>query len=114
LPEVPRIHFGTGTAALLELMAEAGGEVIGLDWRVNLDEAWARLGGPERIAIQGNLDPVTLDASWETIQREAETILRQAGGQPGHIFNLGHGVLPSADPDNIARLVRLVHDFQLQ
>lgn len=113
LPAVPRIHFGTGTAALLELMAEAGGEVIGLDWRVNLDEAWARLGGPERVAIQGNLDPVTLVASWQTIQREAETILRQAGGQPGHIFNLGHGVLPSADPDNIARLVRLVHDFRI-
>ena len=114
LPEVPRIHFGTGTAALLELMAEAGGEVIGLDWRVNLDEAWVRLGGPERVAIQGNLDPVTLDASWETIQREAEIILRQANGQPGHIFNLGHGVLPSADPDNLARLVRFVHDFRVE
>jgi uroporphyrinogen decarboxylase len=111
LPEVPRIHFGTGTATLLELMAEAGGEVIGLDWRVNLDDAWARLGGPERVAIQGNLDPVTLTASWEALQREAETILRQAGGQPGHIFNLGHGVLPSADPDNIERLVRFVHEF---
>lgn len=111
LPEVPRIHFGTGTAALLELMAEAGGEVIGLDWRVNLDGAWARLGGPERVAIQGNLDPVTLNASWEALQREAATILRQAGGQPGHIFNLGHGVLPSADPDNIERLVRFVHEF---
>ncbi|MGH2501399.1 MAG: uroporphyrinogen decarboxylase family protein, partial [Ktedonobacterales bacterium] len=111
LPEVPRIHFGTGTAALLELMAEAGGEVIGLDWRVNLDDAWARLGGPERVAIQGNLDPVTLNASWEALQREAETILRQAGGQQGHIFNLGHGVLPSADPDNIERLVRFVHEF---
>lgn len=113
LPEVPRIHFGTGTATLLELMAEAGGEVIGLDWRVNLDDAWARLGGPERVAIQGNLDPVTLTASWEALQREAETILRQAGGQPGHIFNLGHGVLPSADPDNIERLVRFVHEFSL-
>ncbi|HEX2348130.1 MAG TPA: uroporphyrinogen decarboxylase [Ktedonobacterales bacterium] len=114
LPEVPRIHFGTGTAALLEQMAEAGGEVIGLDWRVNLDEAWVRLGGTQRIAIQGNLDPVTLTASWETIQREAEAILRQAGGQPGHIFNLGHGVLPSADPANIERLVRFIHDFQVQ
>ncbi len=112
LPEVPRIHFGTGTASLLELMAEAGGEVIGLDWRVNLDEAWARLGGPARVAIQGNLDPVTLNASWTTVQREAETILRQAAGQPGHIFNLGHGVLPSADPATIERLVRFVHEFQ--
>ncbi len=112
LPEVPRIHFGTGATALLELMAEAGGEVIGLDWRVNLDEAWARLGGPARVAIQGNLDPVTLSASWESVQREAETILRQAAGQPGHIFNLGHGVLPSADPAQIERLVTLVHDFR--
>src|SRR5579859_6922400 len=67
LPEVPRIHFGTGTATLLEMMAEAGGEVIGLDWRVNLDEAWARLGGPERVAIQGTLDPVRIMASWETV-----------------------------------------------
>jgi uroporphyrinogen decarboxylase len=112
LPEVPRIHFGTGTASLLELMAEAGGEVIGLDWRVNLDEAWAQLGGPARVAIQGNLDPVTLNASWATVQREAETILRQAAGQPGHIFNLGHGVLPSADPATIERLVHFVHEFQ--
>ncbi len=111
LPEVPRIHFGTGTATLLELMAEAGGEVIGLDWRVNLNDAWARLGGPERVATQGNLAPVAPPAPWETIQREAETILRQAGGQPGHIFNLGHGVLPSADPANIERLVRFVHDY---
>lgn len=112
LPEVPRIHFGTGTATLLELMAEAGGEVIGLDWRVNLDEAWARLGGPERVAVQGNLDPVVLNASWATIEREAQTILRQAAGRQGHIFNLGHGVLPSADPAQIERLVGLVHDFR--
>jgi uroporphyrinogen decarboxylase len=113
LPEVPRIHFGTGTATLLELMAEAGGEVIGLDWRVNLDEAWARLGGPERVAVQGNLDPITLTTSWATIEREAETILRQAGGHAGHIFNLGHGVLPSANPEHIERLVRFVHAFRI-
>lgn len=112
LPDVPRIHFGTGTATLLELMAEAGGEVIGLDWRVNLDDAWTRLGGPERIAVQGNLDPVLLNASWATLEREAETILRQAAGRPGHIFNLGHGVLPSANPEQIARLVNVVHDYR--
>lgn len=112
LPDVPRIHFGTGTATLLEQMAEAGGEVIGLDWRVNLDEAWERLGGSEHVAIQGNLDPVVLNTAWATVEREAETILRQAGGRPGHIFNLGHGVLPSADPDQIARLVTYVHDFK--
>lgn len=113
LPEVPRIHFGTGTATLLELMAEAGGEVIGLDWRVNLDKAWAGLGGPERVAVQGNLDPVALTATWQTVEREAGVILRQADGRPGHIFNLGHGVLPSTDPEQIERLVAYVHDFRL-
>ncbi len=113
LPEVPRIHFGTGTATLLELMAEAGGEVIGLDWRVNLDEAWARLGGPERVSVQGNLDPVLLNTAWAALQRETETILRQAAGRPGHIFNVGHGVMPSANPEQIARLVEHVHTFTL-
>ena len=112
LPEVPRIHFGTGTATLLEMMAEAGGEVIGLDWRVNLDESWARLGGSERVAVQGNLDPVTLMASWDTVRAEAETILRQAGGQPGHIFNLGHGVLPETDAAQLERLTGFIHDFR--
>lgn len=112
LPVVPRIHFGTGTATLLELMAEAGGDVIGLDWRVNLDEAWGRLGGPERVAVQGNLDPVALMASWETVRAEAETILRQAGNQPGHIFNLGHGVLPETDAAQLERLTKYVHEFR--
>ena len=110
---VPRIHFGTGTGALLELMAEAGGEVTGLDWRVNLDEAWARLGGPERVAVQGNLDPVALTASWETVAREAETILRQAGGRPGHIFNLGHGVLPETDAVQLERLTAFIHEARV-
>lgn len=112
LPETPRIHFGTGAPALLELMAEAGGDVIGLDWRVNLDSAWERLGGGQRVAIQGNLDPVTLLASWNTVQREAETILQQAHNQPGHIFNLGHGVLPETDPAQLARLTAFVHEFR--
>ncbi len=112
LPEVPRIHFGTGTATLLELMAEAGGDVIGLDWRVNLDEAWAMLGGPERVAIQGNLDPVALMASWATVRAEAETILRQVGSQPGHIFNLGHGVLPETDAAQLERLTAFIHEFR--
>lgn len=111
LPEVPRIHFGTGTAGLLELMAAAGGEVIGFDWRVNLDEAWTRVGGPERVAAQGNLDPVALMTSWEVIQREASAILSQAAGRAGHIFNLGHGVLPSTDPAHLERLVEYVHRF---
>jgi uroporphyrinogen decarboxylase len=113
LPDAPRIHFGTGTGTLLELMAEAGGDVIGLDWRVNLDEAWARLGGPERVAVQGNLDPVALTASWETARAEAETILRQAGSRPGHIFNLGHGVLPETDAAQIERLTAFIHEFRL-
>ncbi|HEX9037844.1 MAG TPA: uroporphyrinogen decarboxylase [Ktedonobacterales bacterium] len=112
LPEVPRIHFGTGTAALLELMAEAGGEVIGLDWRVDLDGAWARLGGPDRVAVQGNLDPVTLLATWPALEREAEAVLRQAGGRPGHVFNLGHGVLPATDAEQLERLTAFIHGFR--
>ncbi len=107
---VPLIHFGTGTAALLERMAAAGGDVIGLDWRVPLDESWARVGGPERVAIQGNLDPAALLAPWEVVQGEADDVLRRAGGQPGHIFNLGHGVLPQTDPDILRRLVEHVHE----
>lgn len=109
---VPLIHFGVGTSALLELMAEAGGDVIGLDWRVNLDEGWSRLGGPERVAIQGNLDPVVLTASWDTVRDEAATILRQAGGRPGHIFNLGHGVLPETDPTQLERLTAFIHGYR--
>jgi uroporphyrinogen decarboxylase len=112
LPEAPRIHFGTGNPALLELMADAGGDVIGLDWRANLDSAWERLGGAQRVAIQGNLDPVTLLASWEALQQEVETILQQANGQPGHIFNLGHGVLPETDAAQLERLTAFVHRFR--
>ncbi len=107
---VPLIHFGTGTAALLERMAEAGGDVIGLDWRAPLDDGWARVGGPERVGIQGNLDPTVLLAPWEVVEREAAEVLRQAGGRPGHIFNLGHGVLPQTNPDTLRRLVEYVHE----
>jgi uroporphyrinogen decarboxylase len=107
---VPLIHFGTGTAALLVQMAEAGGDVIGLDWRVPLNEGWARVGGPERVAIQGNLDPAALLAPWEVVRAEAEDVLRRAGGRPGHIFNLGHGVLPQTEPDGLRRLVDYVHE----
>ncbi|HEX6817731.1 MAG TPA: uroporphyrinogen decarboxylase [Ktedonobacterales bacterium] len=106
---VPQIHFGTGTATLLEHMAEAGGDVIGLDWRVPLDDGWRRVGGPERVGIQGNLDPAVLLAPWDVVEREAAEVLRQAGGRPGHIFNLGHGVLPAANPDTLHRLVDFVH-----
>ncbi len=108
---VPLIHFGTGTATLLELMAETGGDVIGLDWRVPLDDGWARLGGPDRITIQGNLDPAVLTAPWEVVREEAADVLRRAAGRPGHIFNLGHGVLPMTPPEHLERLVEYVHGY---
>jgi uroporphyrinogen decarboxylase len=114
LPEslpVPLIHFGTGTATLLEVMAEAGGDVVGLDWRVPLDDGWQRVGGPDRHAIQGNLDPAVLTAPWDVVQAGAEDVLQRAGGRPGHIFNLGHGVLPSTPPEALERLVELVHAY---
>src|SRR6266480_4280404 len=91
-PGTPVIHFGTGTAALLELMSEAGGDVIGLDWRVRLDEAWHRIG--YQFGVMGNLDPVALVANREHLRTQAKFMLDQAGGRPGHIFNLGHGILP--------------------
>jgi uroporphyrinogen decarboxylase len=110
VPRVPLIHFGTGTKHLLELMAEAGGDIIGLDWRVPLDEGWRRVGGPEHIGVQGNLDPATLLEPWETVRAQAADVLRRAGGRPGHIFNLGHGILPSTPVDTLERLVAFVHE----
>ena len=104
----PVIHFGTGTAHLLELMRQAGGNVIGLDWRVRLDEAWGQIGYD--IAVQGNLDPVVLMADRREIKQHSEKILRQAGGRPGHIFNLGHGVLPETPVDNVKFLVQTIHE----
>ncbi|MGZ3584489.1 MAG: uroporphyrinogen decarboxylase [Ktedonobacterales bacterium] len=109
---VPLIHFGTGTAPLLELMAETGGDVIGLDWHLPLDEGWARVGGPERVGAQGNLDPAVLLAPWEVVRAEAEDVLRRAAGRPGHIFNLGHGVLPTTPVVHLERLVELVHAYE--
>jgi len=104
---VPTIHFGTGTATLLEEMAVAGGDVIGLDWRIPLDTGWARVPGR---AVQGNLDPAVLLAPWEVVEAEALDVLARAGGRPGHIFNLGHGVFPSVDPDRLTRLAALVRE----
>ncbi|HEX3541312.1 MAG TPA: uroporphyrinogen decarboxylase [Acidimicrobiales bacterium] len=104
---VPRIHFGVGTGELLGLMAEAGADVVGVDWRVPLGEARHRI-GPSR-AVQGNLDPVTCLAPWEVVAEAARAVLDDAGPGPGHIFNLGHGVLPATEPDILARLVDLVH-----
>src|SRR6266478_3397659 len=108
-PGTPVIHFGTGTAALLELMSEAGGDVIGLDWRVRLDDAWHRIG--PKFAVMGNLDPVALVANREHLRLQAKLILDQAGGRPGHIFNLGHGILPETPVENVIALVDTVHEL---
>jgi uroporphyrinogen decarboxylase len=105
---IPLIHFGTETATLLELMAEAGPDVVGADWRMPLDEAWRRM-GHER-AIQGNLDPAVLFAPWQSVQKEARDVLDRAAGRSGHIFNLGHGILPETPVENVRRLVDFVHD----
>jgi uroporphyrinogen decarboxylase len=107
---VPLIHFGTGTATLLELQREAGGDVIGVDWRIPLDRAWARVGYDR--AVQGNLDPGLLLAPPEVLAERAREVLRAAGGRPGHIFNLGHGVLPGAPVESLQRLVEVVHAFR--
>jgi uroporphyrinogen decarboxylase len=103
---VPTIHFGTDTAGVLAHMAAAGGDVIGVDWRVALGDAWALIPGR---AVQGNLDPSALLGPWEVAAAQARWVLDQAGGRAGHIFNLGHGVLPATDPDALRRLVDLVH-----
>jgi uroporphyrinogen decarboxylase len=107
--DVPTIHFGTGTMHLLPPMAAAGGDAIGLDWRVPLDQGWLAV-GPDR-AVQGNLDPAALLAPWPRIEAAAEDVLARAGGRPGHVFNLGHGVLPETNPDDLTRLVELVHTW---
>jgi uroporphyrinogen decarboxylase len=108
-PAIPVIHFGTETTSLLELQRDAGGSVIGLDWRVELDGAWQRL-GPD-VAVQGNLDPAVLLAPIEEIERQARRILGQAQGRPGHIFNLGHGILPETAVDHVRALVEIVHRY---
>lgn len=104
---VPMIHFGTGTTAILRQMREAGGDVIGVDWRVHLDEAWTTIGHDR--AVQGNLDPLALFAPLHEIERRVEDILRRAGGRLGHIFNLGHGILPTTPVDHVAATIDMVH-----
>ncbi|MGK2851210.1 MAG: uroporphyrinogen decarboxylase [Candidatus Limnocylindrales bacterium] len=104
---VPTIHFGTGSAGLLGAMAEAGGDAIGLDWRIGLADGWSRVGDR---AIQGNLDPHLLLGPWDVTAAHARAVLAEADGHPGHVFNLGHGVLPPTDPDDLRRLVDLVHE----
>ncbi|MGH9302288.1 MAG: uroporphyrinogen decarboxylase [Acidimicrobiales bacterium] len=104
---VPRIHFGVGTGEILHLMADAGADVVGVDWRVPLNEGRGRIGQDR--AIQGNLDPVTCLAPWPVVRAQADQILDLNDGRPGHIFNLGHGVLPETDPDILTRLVEHIH-----
>jgi uroporphyrinogen decarboxylase len=106
--DVPTIHFGTGTATLLGAMREAGGAVVGLDWRIPLDEGWERVGFDR--GVQGNLDPAVLLGPWDRAEEAARDVLTRAAGRPGHIFNLGHGVLPATDPADLSRLVELVKD----
>jgi uroporphyrinogen decarboxylase len=107
---VPTIHFGTGTATLLSLIAEAGGDVIGADWRIPLDDAWTLIG--EDRAIQGNLDPTLLFAPRERLLAGADEVLRRAGGRPGHVFNLGHGILPGTPLEQVEALANHVHAFR--
>lgn len=106
-PNVPTVLFGVGTGELLTLMATAGSDVVGVDWRVPLDEARRRLG--PGIAVQGNLDPALCVSSWNVAAAETRDVLRRAGTSPGHIFNLGHGVLPETDPAVLEHVVQLVH-----
>jgi uroporphyrinogen decarboxylase len=109
---VPAIHFGTGTGSLLECMLAAGGDVIGLDWRTPLDQAWERL-GPD-VALQGNLDPAALLAPLPVLERRVLEVLRRAGGRPGHIFNVGHGIFPQTPVENARAVVEFVHTHQIQ
>ncbi len=105
--DVPRIHFGVGTGELLTLMGDAGADVVGVDWRVPLDVARQRVPGK---AVQGNLDPAVCLAPWEVVAERTRDVLRRNAGRPGHIFNLGHGVLPELDPGVLAQVVDLVHE----
>jgi len=108
---VPIIYFGTDSATLLPAMKETGADVVGLDWRIPLDEGWARL--DHKCAVQGNLDPVLLFADWKELKSRAEDILRRAAGRPGHIFNLGHGILPETPVDTVKNLARFVQEYSI-
>jgi len=108
----PSIHFGTGSSALLEAMKEAGGDLIGVDWRVDLDDAWQRIGYDR--GIQGNLDPTLLLTSWPVVEAGMKDVLSRAAGRPGHVFNLGHRVHPGTDSDLLRRLVDAVHEATQQ
>ena len=101
--------LGTGTSAILRQMRQAGSDVIGIDWRIHLDEAWTAVG--HDVAVQGNLDPLVLFAPLHEIERRVEDILRRAAGRPGHIFNLGHGILPNTPVEHVSAVVDMVHKF---
>jgi len=105
----PTIHFGTGTAMMLDVMREAGGDVIGADWRIPIDDAWDRIGHDR--GIQGNLDPTRLLAPLDSLLAAADDVLRRAAGRPGHIFNLGHGILPNTNLEHVQALAKHVHAF---
>jgi uroporphyrinogen decarboxylase len=107
----PVIYFANGAAGMLPLVAQAGADVVGVDWRVDLDTAWAQLGDT---AIQGNLDPAALLGPTEAIEERTADVLRRAGGRPGHIFNLGHGVVPETPPEHVGHLVDAVHRLSAQ
>jgi uroporphyrinogen decarboxylase len=106
-PLAPAIHFSTGTASLLAEIAGSGCTAVSVDWRVPLDAAWDTIG--PTMAIQGNLDPALILSPWQAVEAGVRDVLQRAGGRPGHIFNLGHGILPESDPEILARIVRLVH-----
>jgi uroporphyrinogen decarboxylase len=108
---VPRIHFGTGTAGILREMREVGADVIGLDWRIDLDRGWDEVG--QGVAVQGNLDPLALFAPKDVLLDRVDLVLRQAAGRPGHVFNLGHGILPGTPVENVQLLVERVHAHRL-
>lgn len=107
---VPVIHFGTGTGSFLELFREAGGDAVGVDWRVDLDAAWQRIG--DGFAIQGNMDPIALLAPDAVLRRRVNAVLDAAGGRPGHIFNLGHGIIPETPVQHVRNAVRMVRDYR--
>ena len=107
---VPVIHFGTGNGAFLEVFAQAGGDVIGLDWRVELGRAWEKVGGSR--AVQGNLDPIALLAPTAELRRKVHAVLKGAAGRPGHIFNLGHGIIPETPVEQVRAAVQMVREYQ--
>jgi len=110
--DVPTIHFGTGTAGLLSQLADAGGDVIGLDWRIALDRGWSEVGADR--GVQGNLDPAVLLGPWERVEAATRDILERAAGRPGHVFNLGHGVPPETDPAVLRQLTEYVHEATVE